>query len=270
LREVMDDPDCDKVYLVTDYMQKGPLMKVNSDGQAGTPFPPQRALRYLVQAAKGLQHLHERGILHSDLKPENMLVDAEDQVVLADFGVSALMGESGNLQKVGTPPYWAPEIIEGSGAEYGQAADVWALGISLYCMHQGRLPFYNHDLSALLASIASDSVTFSVAVPPLVESLTRAMLNRVPDKRITLSTLLRRLRKHVIPSVAGSSLLAVRQLSALAHDHQTDPEEMYNFDMEGSVRSGMSPGRLTSRLYVPRMATARPTSSLTSNSNRLL
>jgi hypothetical protein len=99
------------------------------------------AARYFVQTVEAVAHCHEHGVIHRDIKPENLLLDARYDIKLTDFGLSALV-RPGQLLKVpcGTPAYSAPELV--CRKEYdGTLSDVWSLGVLLYFMLVGDLPF---------------------------------------------------------------------------------------------------------------------------------
>ncbi len=104
--------------------------------------PVERAVRYALQILDGLSRLHDAGYLHRDVKPFNVMLDAEDQVKLIDLGLSTLRGEvrpgPKNL-KVGTPFYSAPEQEEDPAAA-DERADLYGLGLTLWRMLTGRLP----------------------------------------------------------------------------------------------------------------------------------
>jgi tRNA A-37 threonylcarbamoyl transferase component Bud32/tetratricopeptide (TPR) repeat protein len=109
------------------------------------PLPPERAAGYVEKIARAVHHAHSRGILHRDLKPRNIIVDAEDRPYVTDFGLAKwLLGESieptaqGAL--VGSPPYIAPEQIA-DASRVTAAADIYSLGATLYHLLTGRPPF---------------------------------------------------------------------------------------------------------------------------------
>jgi serine/threonine protein kinase/WD40 repeat protein len=104
---------------------------------------PGETARTIVKVARAVQHAHERGVLHRDLKPGNILLDAQGEPYLSDFGIAKFAGmESGYTlpgDVIGTTEYMAPE--QARGQSLTTACDVWALGVMLYQMLSGRLPF---------------------------------------------------------------------------------------------------------------------------------
>ena len=106
-------------------------------------FGEAEAARFMVQTSQAIAFCHTRGVIHRDIKPENLLLDANYDIKVTDFGLSAIV-KPGQLLKVacGTPSYSAPEVI--ARREYdGALTDVWSLGVLLYHMCHGSLPFNN-------------------------------------------------------------------------------------------------------------------------------
>ncbi len=106
------------------------------------PLPLDEALNMAIQIADGLQEAHEKGIVHRDIKPQNIMLTAKGQVKIMDFGLASLAGRS-KLTKsgttLGTPAYMAPEQLEGRDVD--RRVDIWALGVVLYEMLTQRTPF---------------------------------------------------------------------------------------------------------------------------------
>ena len=106
------------------------------------PLPLDEALTIAAQIAEGLHEAHEHGVVHRDIKPQNILLTAKGQVKILDFGLASLTGRS-KLTKtgttLGTPAYMAPEQLEGKNVD--RRADVWALGCVLYEMLTQKTPF---------------------------------------------------------------------------------------------------------------------------------
>jgi hypothetical protein len=116
----------------------GPSLAERLDG---TPLPPRQAAALVRDVARAVHHAHQRGVIHRDLKPGNILLDEDGQPHVADFGLSCLAAapvEAGAPE--GTPEYMAPEQARGD-ADLTAAVDVWALGVILYQLLSGRLPF---------------------------------------------------------------------------------------------------------------------------------
>jgi hypothetical protein len=115
-------------------------------------------LRLVRDAARALGHAHAHGVVHRDVKPENLLVDLEGRVRVTDFGLA--MGESLDVltrtgELVGTPRFLAPEQAAGHRDLVGPATDVWALGILIYLLITGRHAFPQETLAALCTAIAA-------------------------------------------------------------------------------------------------------------------
>ncbi len=125
-------------FLVMDYAPNGSLRQRYPKGTV-VPFP--QIVSAIKQVAAALQYAHERKFIHRDVKPENMLVGRQQEVLLSDFGLAALAHSSGSLstqEAVGTLPYMAPEQIEGHPRA---ASDQYALGVAVYEWLCGQRPF---------------------------------------------------------------------------------------------------------------------------------
>ncbi|MEL6106585.1 MAG: serine/threonine-protein kinase [Planctomycetota bacterium] len=109
------------------------------------PMPQREAARLIAQVARGVQFAHDHGVLHRDLKPSNILIGADDQAMITDFGLAKVGGESVNLTRsgllVGTPAYMSPEQAGGRKELLGPGSDVYSLGSMLYFTLTGQPPF---------------------------------------------------------------------------------------------------------------------------------
>jgi formylglycine-generating enzyme required for sulfatase activity/serine/threonine protein kinase len=142
-------------YLTMPFVEGAPLSRLI---QPGAPWEPGRAARLVCRLALALQALHERQVIHRDLKPHNVMVRANDDPMLMDFGLAVELGDdntrlTGPGATLGTPAYMAPEQIEGEPQAFGPSTDVYGLGVILYQLLTGRLPFEGRNMAALVRKI---------------------------------------------------------------------------------------------------------------------
>jgi serine/threonine protein kinase len=169
LHAVIEDAKENQTHLVMQYIENGPPTKINRDGTC-KPLPVPLALFYMTQVASGLGYLHHCDIIHRDVKPENILTDSKFVAYVADFGVSSILKDKrgGALtSRAGTMAFMAPELIASASAaaEFGKEADIWAFGISLYCMVFGKLPFYGRTAPELMNAIITQPLQFPDSLP---------------------------------------------------------------------------------------------------------
>jgi serine/threonine-protein kinase len=136
-----------------------------------------RAIAFALQMAEGLAAAHEAGVIHRDLKPANVLVERGGRVVLTDFGIArALQGTDATLQTgglLGTPAYMAPEQV--AGERIGGPADLYALGLILYEMLTGRLPFSGGSPMAVALARLHQPLPDFAGVPDLPAALVEVL-----------------------------------------------------------------------------------------------
>lgn len=141
----------------------------------------QKAAFFLSGIAKGLSYLHERGIVHRDLKPGNIFYD-DGYVKIGDYGLSkhiAVSAHSGNTVSVGTVHYMAPEIGSGS---YSKAIDIYALGVILYEMLTGRLPFAGSSMGEILMRHLTERPDTTGIREPFASVIARALAKNPADR----------------------------------------------------------------------------------------
>ena len=133
---------------------------------SGKPMPPQEAARLFVKITRAVHHAHQRGVLHRDIKPNNILLDAQGEPHLTDFGLAKIMEDDASLTQtnavMGTPAYMPPEQALGNTKDVTVAADVYALGAVFYEMLTGQPPFNAASTPALLRKIVDEE-----ARPPM-------------------------------------------------------------------------------------------------------
>ncbi|KAG5190064.1 putative serine/threonine kinase, partial [Tribonema minus] len=174
------------LFLVSALAEGGDLFDKMASQEA---FDETAARRHFSQMLEGVSYCHSRGICHRDLKPENVLLDAEGNVQITDFGFSRTFLEEGAVLQMytrcGTPNYIAPEVISGRGYR-GPPADVWSLGVILYAIMAGSLPFDEESLPDLYAKIREGEFAFPRHFPSLARGLVSGMLTVAVDDRLTL------------------------------------------------------------------------------------
>ena len=169
-------------YFVMTYADLGSLAGL---AEPGRPLPPGRVLDLVAQAAEGVAVLHELGVVHRDLKPQNLLLrrtgSAGDRVLVADLGVAkAMLHASGLTQVVGTPAYMAPEQASGTGVDV--RADVHALGAVAYQLLTGELA-RSTTISGLLSATVPLAPSTLAALPAAADDVLLRALAPDPEER---------------------------------------------------------------------------------------
>jgi tRNA A-37 threonylcarbamoyl transferase component Bud32 len=183
-------------YLVMEYAEGATLFQLIGDL---APMSEPRVIALVRQLCAGLAHAHERGLIHRDFKPENVIIDrgsdGSDTPKIVDFGVAILRDDaiSSNADRLttsglvlGTPHYMAPE--HATGAPIDHRIDLFALGVMTFEMLTGRPPFDGDGVDVARANLMQDTPVMSVRVPnlrvdPLLEAFTRKMMMKSRDAR---------------------------------------------------------------------------------------
>ena len=138
-------------YIVMRLMQYGTLEKLSTK-----PLELTQISTLLKQISTAIDYAHRQGILHRDIKPSNILIDQEGNAIIADFGIARMIGEPTSEENitevgvlVGTPNYMAPEQVLGDGIIENRA-DIYALGVLLFQMLTGKLPYENSNAMGVL------------------------------------------------------------------------------------------------------------------------
>lgn len=176
-----------RLYMVTEWVD-GRLLRtiLNQEKQLSA----ERAVKVTLGVCDALDYMHKRGIVHRDLKPENVMVGADDEIKLIDFGI-AMKEDARRLTFVnvssllGTPDYISPEQVKGGRGD--QRSDIYSVGIMLYEMLTGRVPFAGpNPLAAMNARVLSDAKSpreLNPAISPELEEVVYRALEREPRHR---------------------------------------------------------------------------------------
>ncbi|XP_076041112.1 AKT serine/threonine protein kinase [Oratosquilla oratoria] len=171
----------DRLCFVMEYVNGGELFfHLNLE----RVFPEERAKFYGAEICSALGYLHERNIIYRDLKLENLLLDADGHIKIADFGLCKedIMYGTTTRTFCGTPEYLAPEVLVEN--DYGQAVDWWGYGVCLYEMMVGRLPFYDRDHDKLFKLIVSEDVRFPRTISQEARDMLKGLLVKDPLRRL--------------------------------------------------------------------------------------
>ncbi|KAM7013073.1 serine/threonine-protein kinase Nek1 isoform 4-T4 [Tautogolabrus adspersus] len=187
-KESFEEGGC--LYIVMDYCEGGDLFKkINS--QKGVLFSEEQILNWFVQICLALKHVHDRKILHRDIKSQNIFLTKDGTVQLGDFGIARVLNSTVELARtcIGTPYYLSPEICENK--PYNNKSDIWALGCVLYEMCTLKHAFEAGNMKNLVLKIIRGSYPpVSVHYSQELRSLLAQLFKRNPRERPSVSSIL--------------------------------------------------------------------------------
>lgn len=194
LIEVLDDPTEDSLYMVMEMCKKGVVMRIDLDLETqADPYPEDACRLYFRDLLLGIEYLHAQGIVHRDIKPDNCLINHEDVLKVVDFGVSEMFAKDSEMltaKSAGSPAFLPPELcVVRHGDVSGRAADIWSMGVTLYCLRYGRIPFQKQQIFDLYEAIKNDEPDMSNEKDPDFRDLMAKLLEKDPLKRIKMAEL---------------------------------------------------------------------------------
>jgi serine/threonine protein kinase len=201
----------DICYLAMEYAPESDLRKFSQkfDGKLSVNIVHD----FMLQVADGLDYIHRTGIIHRDIKPDNILVVSDTQFRIGDFGVAFLPGDpidAKDLQyAVGTMDYMAPEVLE--GIEYTQRSDIYSLGVTAYELLSGKNPFADRSMVAQLDSRKSlPSLTEENSSIPayLSDIIAKACSYDAKDRFQSAREIVQALKSKKVPSSAATKVAA--------------------------------------------------------------
>ena len=175
-----------KVYLGLEYASGGELFH---HLQTRGTFPIDQVRLYVAELSLAINYLHVLKVIYRDLKPENVLLDAQGHIKLTDFGLAKALDDFTNQTGTfcGTSEYIAPEIV--SRKPYGPPIDWWALGILTYELLYGQTPFFNQNKARMFHAIKHDKPRFPRKVEQSTVDFILKLLEKDPAKRATFDTI---------------------------------------------------------------------------------
>jgi serine/threonine-protein kinase len=184
-------------YLVMEFLDRGSLSRLLQS--QNERLDPVLAACVVVQAAEGLAAAHEAGVVHRDVKPDNILFSRQGLAKVADFGIARLQNDISHTRAgtaMGSPQFMAPEQID--GGEITGKTDVFALGGVLYRTLAGEIPFQADNMHAMLLRVISAEPRELRAMrpdcPKAISDLCKSMLRKEPAKRPSMDEVARQLR----------------------------------------------------------------------------
>jgi hypothetical protein len=200
-------------YIAMEYLQGRTLKQlVEKEGR----LHPRRAMHIVEQLAAALDYAHQRALVHRDIKPANIFVQgggdpagARDHVTLTDFGIARAAFETQQLTRegmlMGTPEYMAPE--QATGGEVDERTDLYALGVVLYQMLTGRMPYQGHTPHAVLHNVIYEAPPpprqLNPNLSPAVEAVVLKAIAKQPEQRFQRGADLVRALRRAVEGVAG-------------------------------------------------------------------
>lgn len=179
--------ETDRVYcLVTECADGGELL---DHIVAHHTLSEREVRKYIRQLTSAVDHLHKNKIVHRDLKAENLILDANLDLKIIDFGLSNSIDRADMLAtQCGSPAYTAPECL--GGKKYGPEVDIWSIGINMFAMLTGRLPFSSQSVTALHAMILEQKCKIPAELSADCKDLLARLLTVKVSERITLAEIM--------------------------------------------------------------------------------
>jgi serine/threonine protein kinase len=160
LHEVIEDKTRNIIYVVMQYMKNGPIIKKKNQMSYYT-HPIEKIIKYTKQIISGLRYLHNNKIIHHDIKPENILLDNDDNIHIADFGVSEIIDKYNIVKdRNGTYYFFAPELFLVGNRIIGEHIDIWALGVTIFLMLYGEYPFTGETYNEIKENIINKNPNY--------------------------------------------------------------------------------------------------------------
>lgn len=222
----------DRPYMVTEYVEGARTLTPHC--KANALLPIESVVRLMRECASALDYAHRRGVIHRDIKPDNIMLTLDDQAKIVDFGVSQRKRshEEDSGETVGTPSYMSPEQIQGKTVT--SQSDLYSLGATMYQLLTGKKPFKYRGLEALAQSIATEDPKpvrdFRSDVPVELESVIEQAMAKNVDQRFqsgeematALSIVYEQVSRRRIVLSADEELQTARELEFFQEFSETE------------------------------------------------
>lgn len=208
----------DRHFIVMEYVEGANL---DEDLKLSGPMPIDKIIRATLQMVDGFGYAHKNGIVHRDIKPSNIMVDGSGKIKITDFGIAKILGDS-KLTKTGTGAgslhYMSPEQIEGNPID--TRTDIYSLGITLYQMITGKVPFNDESefvvMRAHLDQTPTSPSQLRSDTPPELDRIVLKMLEKKPEDRYdSMETLARELKRLAGPVTGDDGVVDAEPIDDL-------------------------------------------------------
>ena len=183
LYEVIDKPDYHKIFLVIEYAAGNSLIDK-------IPISEEGARNYFSQLIVGMEYLHDTlKVVHRDIKPQNLLISQDNQLKICDFGSAQQLdnGKDEFTNSAGTYAFMAPELHGGARVFKGTATDVWAAGITLFYMLEGKTPYHSRTSLDLTEEVRVKDISIPSTYSKELRELFFRIFDKNPETRATLA-----------------------------------------------------------------------------------
>ncbi|MHC1785067.1 MAG: protein kinase [Anaerolineaceae bacterium] len=237
--------DAGRLFIVMEHISGTDLK--SSLKQSGR-YPVQDAINIMIQACAGIGYAHRAGIVHCDVKPHNILVSNDNRLKVTDFGIARALASIHPDEKSdvvwGSPQYFSPE--QASGAAPSPASDVYSLGVILYELLTGQLPFISNDPTELarmhreVIPVSPRKITPSI--PPALEQIVMKVLSKEPSSRYRTADQLGRVLTTFAQTAASAVVDSkpVRTFTTVSIPNSVPSSQVLNEPDEGEEEGGLN------------------------------
>ncbi|OHS96950.1 CAMK family protein kinase [Tritrichomonas foetus] len=172
-----------KLYIVMEYVENGTLLNYVNER---TKLSEAEAKKFFIQLVDFINYIHSYNIVHRDLKCENIMLDRNNNIKIVDFGLSRKIEEPSSYMATfcGSAQYAAPEVL--MHLPYTHSIDIWSLGVVLYAMVHGRLPFESNNQLALINQIIKSEPSYDRNLSGALLGILQGMLDKNPESRMSI------------------------------------------------------------------------------------
>ncbi|EPX73533.1 CAMKK/META protein kinase Ppk34 [Schizosaccharomyces octosporus yFS286] len=190
--EVINNEYMDMLLVVLNYCSSGKLASVDH-GITFSAFPEESCRIYFRQLVSSVDYIHRKNVVHRDIKPDNILLDAARNLCLIDFGLAEFLPPDGMVDVVSsTPAFMAPELLACPHQKVdGRKPDLWSMGVTLYVLAFAKLPFSGNTIAEMITNIKEKDLEIPNYASENLRNVIKKLLQKEPQRRINAQELLK-------------------------------------------------------------------------------